>query len=80
MRVEMLTLALNPNPPWILGIDEEAGQHISGELREASDQLFNTPGGLGYFSELLGEAAEKLDDAHEEWMEEQLRPHGVYVE
>lgn len=58
----------NPNPEWIKGTEETGTTHISGQLREKSDELWATDQDT---SILLGEAAEKLDDAHEEWLENQ---------
>lgn len=57
-------------PPWILGVLNEE-MHISGELRKLSDALWARNDELTEVSILLTEAAEKLDDAHEEWLEEQ---------
>jgi hypothetical protein len=84
-NIEILTQELQKHdiptePPWILAIDSavsDAG-HISGQLREASDIVWDndrlTAEELNHqLSILLGEAAEQLDDAHEEWLFDKLR-------
>lgn len=68
-------LGLDPEPAWIKGIDTGvAGQedmHISGQMRELSDDIYRHDQDNSA-SILLGEAADRLDDAHEQWMEDQL--------
>lgn len=58
-------------PDWIKGVpidgipDDEIG-HISGQLRELSDELWDINRQLAI---TLGEAADKFDDAHEYWLD-----------
>lgn len=44
--------------------------HVSGQLRELADRYFDTDPSLCVF---LCEVAERLDDAHQEWLEERLK-------
>ena len=71
MRQQLEKWGWSSEPEWILRTDGESG-HITGQMREAADDLFNTPGGLGYFHDLLMQSAEQLDDAHQEWLENQI--------
>lgn len=55
-----------------------SNQHLSGQLREISDQLWNSGfwdkvPSVNELSVLLAEAAERLDDAHEEWLERRVK-------
>lgn len=54
--------------------------HISGQLREADSLIWKGRTGIAHkvlypdeleLVMLIGEAAERLDDAHESWLEEQ---------
>jgi hypothetical protein len=77
LRLELEKLGLNPEPKWILGIDTSWHTHISGQMRESSDDIWDieTWGAVASprdIAILLGEAAEQIDDAHQEWMENQL--------
>lgn len=71
MRVLLKEHGLNTEPEWIEGIKEG---HISGELRERAFSLIpqNSDNTIIELADLLIEAAERLDDAHEEWMEREL--------
>lgn len=62
----MEVLELNPRPWWILAT--EGNGDISGQLRDAT---FREDVPIGVI-DLLDEAAERLDDAHEEWMMNKL--------
>jgi hypothetical protein len=55
-------------PKWIRGYDNQREMHLSGELREATFRE-DVPDDI---LALLDEAAETLDDAHEEWLERQI--------
>jgi hypothetical protein len=78
-RIEALASRLNyAEPKWVRGYpDEKRDNHLSGALREASDNVWGdktgvasevlTPEELALMG-LLSEAAETLDDAHEEWL------------
>lgn len=77
MRVQMEDLELNPDPSWILRTDGEEG-HISGQLRESSDLLWNRGEWGRSVAILLGATADRLDDAHEEWMKAQLIENGYH--
>ena len=76
LRIHLETENLTTDPQWILGMQtdppSEVG-HISGQLRETSDAIWDNDGltvdELNSISVLLSEAAERLDDAHQEWME-----------
>lgn len=54
-------------PKWIRGY-EDRKMHLSGDLREAVMNWSDLPPEV---EALLYEAAETLDDAHEEWLEAQ---------
>jgi hypothetical protein len=71
---------LKTAPKWVWG-ETQRDCHLSGELREASGEVWGGKVGVAFevLTEkelklvcLLEEAAEALDDAHEEWMENQL--------
>lgn len=68
----LLAQGIDPNPDWIKGLEPNPhDMHISGQMREMSDHILQ----FAYckpYSILLGEAAERLDDAHEEWMTQQI--------
>lgn len=68
----MIDLGLNPLPSWIEGYNREPYEtsHISGQMRELSDKLWDT--GVQEAAIMLAEGADRLDDAHEEWMINQL--------
>ena len=68
MRVELENNDLPSEPKWIRGLQPRS-MHLSGELREAAMNWSNLPPEI---EELLDEAAETLDDAHEEWLMERL--------
>ena len=78
-RIEELDSRLNgKEPAWIRGYpDKKREQHLSGALREMADEVMSNPDlslddiemDIRY---LLSEAAETLDDAHEEWLNTQL--------
>jgi hypothetical protein len=79
MRQQMVELHLNPEPQWILGIptgEQSTSEpaHISGQLREIADIMWEFEEMQGICI-LIEEAAEKLDDAHQEWMERQLNAY-----
>ena len=80
MRIQMEALGMNPNPLWILGTQTGPlyNGHISGEMREMSDKIrqfaYCKPQAI-----LLAEAAERLDDAHQDWMEWKLHRHGIKI-
>ncbi len=78
-RIEALASRLNyKEPAWIRGYpDEKRDNHLSGALREASDAVWGDRTGVAKdvltaeeltLMGLLSEAAEILDDAHEEWL------------
>jgi len=62
---------METTPDWVKGIEPNPhNQHMSGQLRELSDAMWH----IEEIRELcifLSEAAEKLDDAHEHWLESQ---------
>ncbi len=76
-RIEALATRLNhKEPAWIRGY-EKRDNHLSGALREAEALLWGDRTGVAHevltedeltLSGLLEEAAESLDDAHEEWL------------
>jgi len=62
-------------PDWVPY--EQDGQHFSGLLRQCSRSNFaalhsipDEDGNMHDLAELLDEAAERLDQAHQEWLEE----------
>lgn len=55
-------------PPWVKGYSKREN-HLSGALREAAMNWSHLPREV---EALLDEAAETLDDAHEEWLEDKL--------
>lgn len=78
-RIEALASRLNyAEPAWIRGYpDEKRDNHLSGALREAEALVWGDRTGVAHEVltktevQLLGileEAAETLDDAHEEWL------------
>lgn len=69
MRIRLESMGIAPDPSWILATDGPG--HISGEMREKSDDMwrFDHENSAAI---LLGEAAERLDEAHEEWMMDKL--------
>lgn len=73
-RIEELDARLNgKEPAWIRGYSKREN-HLSGELREMADSMMGydpaqMPGSNELkLRELLTEAAETLDDAHENWL------------
>lgn len=72
MRIAMISKGMNPDPSWILRTDGEDG-HISGQLRDRSDDLWhNTDNTIRELCILMEETADQIDDAHEQWMNYQL--------
>ena len=81
-KIEDMSYKLDyAEPAWIRGYAEpERENHLSGALREAIDELIwknrSAQEGLNKdeaaLAELLEEAAETLDDAHQEWLEREL--------
>ena len=76
-RIEELDSRLNgKEPAWIRGYSKR-DSHLSGALREMADEVMSNPD-LSLddiemnIRELLTEAAETLDDAHEMWLNTQL--------
>lgn len=78
-RIEALATRLNhEEPKWIRGYsDEHRISHLSGALREASLDVWGHRTGVAHevltpeelaLTSLLDDAAEALDDAHEEWL------------
>lgn len=67
MRERLESLGEPTEPPWIRGYTTR-DMHLSGALREAS-MNWTLPIEI---EGLLDEAAETLDDAHEEWLENKL--------
>lgn len=65
MRQTLSSQGKPTEPEWILATEGDG--HISGQLREAAFE-FEIPSKL---EALIDEAAEALDDAHEEWLEQQ---------
>ena len=66
----MVANGMDPEPSWVKGYENGYdGPHISGQMRELSDELW---GNNQEASIMLAEAAERIDDAHEEWMTERL--------
>ena len=75
-RIESLEARLNgKEPKWLRGT-EKRENHLSGALREMTDLMCNPDLSLDEIEmnirELMDEAAEALDDAHEEWLNTQL--------
>lgn len=69
MRAELENHQIPTEPSWIRGYaSSETKMHLSGILREAA-MNYNV---LPEIEHLLDEAAETLDDAHEEWLENKL--------
>lgn len=68
MRVELENNDLPTEPKWVRGL-QMGNMHLSGVLREASMNWSNLPPEI---EALLDEAAETLDDAHEEWLMDRL--------
>jgi len=76
-RIEALASRLNyKEPAWIRGY-EKRDNHLSGALREAQAIIWGDRTGVAHevltadeltITGLLEEAAETLDDAHEEWL------------
>lgn len=76
-RIEALASRLNyAEPKWIRGY-EERDNHLSGALREAESLVWGDRTGVArevlsktevQLLGILEEAAETLDDAHEEWL------------
>lgn len=80
MRQRLEKLDLPSEPAWVYGTSER-DNHLSGALRDAADAVWGPRTGTAHLVltadeltlvELLSEAAETLDDAHEEWMEDIL--------
>jgi len=80
MRQRLERLDLPSEPAWVYGTTKR-DNHLSGALRDAADAVWGPRTGIAHLVltdeelklvELLSEAAETLDDAHEEWMEDIL--------
>lgn len=70
MRAELENFEIPTEPSWIRGYASSKNKmHLSGILREASMNWHQLPPEIEH---LLDEAAETLDDAHEEWLENKL--------
>jgi hypothetical protein len=70
MRTKLENYKISTEPSWIRGYaSSENKMHLSGILREASMNWHQLPPEI---ERLLDEAAEALDDAHEEWLENKL--------
>lgn len=70
MRQILEQWGMETEPKWILRTDGEPG-HISGQLRELSDEIWDSSHDDQMASILISEAAEQIDDAHEDWLEAQ---------
>lgn len=70
LMAELQKYHIPTEPSWIRGYMKSSisKKHLSGRLREASEDK-NLPMEIEC---LLDEAAETLDDAHEEWLENKL--------
>ncbi len=93
-RIEELASSIDYRvPDWVpytVAIDgTEAGKHFSGLLRECSGSDFildgqnivDEDGGLHDLGGLLDDAAERLDQAHQDWLEhETSRRNVLYIE
>jgi hypothetical protein len=78
-RIDALQDRLNgKEPEWVRGFkSSKRDNHLSGALREMADEVMSNPDiSLDDIEmnirELLEEAAETLDEAHEEWLNTQL--------
>ena len=71
MRAELENNNIPTEPDWVFGYHkpDRITMHLSGRLREAAINCSSLP---PVIEELLDEAAETLDDAHEEWLQERL--------
>lgn len=70
MRAELENHDIPTEPSWIRGYaTSQHKMHLSGILREAEMEWSHLPPEIRH---LLDEAAETLDDAHEEWLENKL--------
>ncbi len=70
MRAELENNSIPTEPNWVFGYHkpDRITMHLSGRLREAAMEANLPP----LIEALLDEAAETLDDAHEEWLQERL--------
>lgn len=71
-------------PTWMMGIQPIQGRtttHISGQLREADQLIWGHRTGVAHevlnedelaLCTLINEAAERLDDAHEAWLKNEV--------
>ena len=79
MISELTLHRIQTTPKWIKRVDSTVSSagHVSGQLREAGDLLWDNDGlsvhELNDLSALLGDAAEQFDDAHEEWLEHRIQ-------
>lgn len=79
MYDKLKSLTLPTAPEWIQGYTKRDG-HLSGALREAEERFFGTTDeSVKELLSLLEEAAETLDDAHQEWMETQIKNHCAFA-
>ena len=70
MQTELRSYNMPTEPDWVFGYHkpDRITMHLSGRLREAAMWSGLPP----LIEELLEEAAETLDDAHEEWLQDRL--------
>lgn len=86
MRHRLASWGWATTPVWLMPMQKkewpEQTMHFSGQLREADRFLWKGRTGVAHevldsdelaVAEFLNEAAERLDDAHEAWLEEQIQ-------
>lgn len=67
-RIEELSKIVGADPTWVRGsslVEDESEMHLSGQLRSIAEMLDANSS----IKPLLLEVAERLDDAHLDWLE-----------
>ena len=70
-------------PTWVKGPYTDSDQHLSGRLRSVAEEMLtdkvvaDTSGTEYRLKQLLIDAAETLDDAHEDWLQLQANGHAL---